>query len=170
MGAGSAGCVLAARLSEEPARQVLLLEAGPDYPTVADLPPELLGAVPSGVPSGTVMVRVVRNSMALPGFGSPVILADHRLLGCPDMGSSPSQRRVIRVRRERRDLIRAPHAEGHRGEDFLELVGVVGGEKSQRAPFAWLQRGTPKAKQVPLRREFARMCGLAGADVFDGCF
>ncbi|MGP0051427.1 MAG: GMC family oxidoreductase [Solirubrobacteraceae bacterium] len=41
VGAGTTGCALAARLTEEPARQVLLLEAGPDYARPAALPEAL---------------------------------------------------------------------------------------------------------------------------------
>jgi choline dehydrogenase len=41
VGGGSAGAVLAARLSEEPGRRVLLLEAGPDYATLESTPADL---------------------------------------------------------------------------------------------------------------------------------
>ena len=44
VGAGSAGCVIAARVSENPNLRVGLIEAGPDYANLSDTPFDLINS------------------------------------------------------------------------------------------------------------------------------
>jgi choline dehydrogenase len=75
VGAGSAGCVLAARLSAGGDRSVVLIEAGPDYPSVADLPADIADG------SGPTLSHDWNFAAEPDGTRGPVALPRGRLVG-----------------------------------------------------------------------------------------
>ncbi len=167
VGAGSAGCVLAARLTEDPARRVLLLEAGP--PDDAD---EL--RVPALTPS------LWRGQHAWDASTVPQRFAGERSIHWPSgrtLGGSSSINGMVYIRGNRVDYDAWRDDYGCAGWGYEDLLPYFRrAEDQQRGESTYHGVGGPlRVEDLRYRHalnvawvEAARACGLPRNDDFNG--
>lgn len=88
VGAGTAGCVLAARLSEDAARRVTVVEAGPDFADEAALPEALRHGDGGGFDAG--LHAVVCDGRTAPLARGRVVGGSSQVNGCGAMRALPA--------------------------------------------------------------------------------
>jgi choline dehydrogenase len=161
IGAGSAGGVLAHRLSQDPARSVLLLEAGPDFgSTTQNLPPEIVDArdvTPTGYDWG--------HEAQLGGLGrqSPVFA------GCI-VGGSSATNNTMALRGQPEDYD-AWAALGNPGWSFRDVVrdfvrlehDLDFGDAADHGDAGLVPIRRPgERERTPVHEAFLEACAIAG--------
>jgi choline dehydrogenase len=168
VGGGSAGCVVAARLAEDPAAMVLLLEAGPDASAVEEV------HVPAAY-SRLFRSRYDWNYVTLPqerADGRPVYWPRGRLLG----GSS-AMNAMIYIRGNRADYDAWRDSYGCAGWGYRELLPYFRrAEDNSRGESAYHGAGGPlsvtdprhRSEQAQLFIEAAMRRGALANEDFNG--
>jgi choline dehydrogenase len=162
VGAGSAGAVIASRLTEDPARKVLLIEAGPHYASEAETPIDLLdgrknstrahdwgfaffpgeGRAATGYPRGKVTggSSAVNTCIAL--RGQPYDYDEWAAKGCPEWKYEKCLPAFVRLET---DL------------DFIDKDSPIHGKDGPML----IRRARP-AELVPFQRAFLEACAELG--------
>lgn len=164
VGGGTAGCVLARRLSEDPSRSVLLLEAGPDYGTTEDTPADILDAKLPPMSHDWGYVSADQGSAE-----RPVLLPRGKLIG----GSSATNYAfAMRTRPADHDEWARMGLEGWGWEDVLPLYRAMeadtGGEDAWHGRDGLFRVTRPSWEAVaPTARAFADACRSLSIPVVD---
>lgn len=168
-GAGSAGCTLAARLSEDPGTSVLLLEAGPDYPYVDEAPESIRNAWIFGVPDHDwgLTSEATANAKDIPSWSvvqpGEVPMPRGKVVGGSSAVNGTNATRALPI-----DFARwqGMGADEWSWEEVLPYFRKL---EDDKAPGDWHHQGGPihirrflGDEQTPVTKAFIEACQAAG--------